>query len=335
MSAFKQFIPQDIIVSPFRASKTFSISGSNIIGSGIEFYSGINPTSSTYNYPLDTGITYKENSVSIYNSIKQLYYTNYLVSSSGDNVSLPVLIPGVTPESDRYVGNTTSPRFDNYLQSDIIQSRYFPIATGSEISVISIPSTKYGENIVPQTFELIFNDAYVDDYVDDYFAVPYSIVDDGEGNVLTNSTIIGQIFYSHGIIVLTHPSYSNFAQVVNTPFYPTYGTASYGTSSYGPSYDVIKNIEINFDSHYIMYENQYKCTINENEFQYSLNPTLLSGSTQDTYYDFATGSYFNPYITTVGLYNDNKELIAVGKLAQPIPVSEYIDTTIIVSFDFA
>jgi hypothetical protein len=246
---------------------------------------------------------------------------------------LPNLIPGVTPNSDDYNGSTLSPRFDNYLQSDLTQSRYFPISTGSEISVISIPSTKYGENIVPGTFELVFNDAYVEDYVDDYFIVPYSITDDGEGNILANSDIVGQIFYSHGIIVLTDPNYSNLSQVVNTPFYPTYGTSSYGTSSYGPSYDALNNVEIYFDSQFTLYENQYKCTINENEFQYSLNPTLLSVSNQNVYYSYVTGSDFTPYITTVGLYNDNKELLAVGKLSQPIPISNYIDTTIIVSFD--
>jgi hypothetical protein len=333
MSVFKQFTPQDIIISPFRATRHFFISGSDIINSGIEFYSGYNPTSSIYNYPLNTGITYQENSTSVYNSIKQLYYSNYLISSSGDPVSLPNLIPGVTPNSDDYNGSTLSPRFDNYLQSDLTQSRYFPTSTGSEISVISIPSTKYGENIVPGTFELVFNDAYVEDYVDDYFIVPYSITDDGEGNILANSDIVGQIFYSHGIIVLTDPNYSNLSQVVNTPFYPTYGTSSYGTSSYGPSYDALNNVEIYFDSQFTLYENQYKCTINENEFQYSLNPTLLSGSNQNVYYSYVTGSDFTPYITTVGLYNDNKELLAVGKLSQPIPISNYIDTTIIVSFD--
>jgi hypothetical protein len=48
---------------------------------------------------------------------------------------------------------------------------------------------------------------------------------------------------------------------------------------------------------------------------------------------FATGSYFNPYITTVGLYNNNQELLAVAKLAQPIPISDVTDTNIIINLD--
>jgi hypothetical protein len=50
-------------------------------------------------------------------------------------------------------------------------------------------------------------------------------------------------------------------------------------------------------------------------------------------YDFATGSYFSPYITTVGLYNNNYELIAVGKLAQPLPTSAVTDTTILINLE--
>ena len=49
--------------------------------------------------------------------------------------------------------------------------------------------------------------------------------------------------------------------------------------------------------------------------------------------DFATGSFFSPYITTVGLYNDNFELLAVGKLAKPIQTSRTTDMTILINID--
>ena len=49
--------------------------------------------------------------------------------------------------------------------------------------------------------------------------------------------------------------------------------------------------------------------------------------------DFVTSSYFEPYITTVGLYNENFELLAVGKLAQPLQSSPTTDTTILVNID--
>ena len=70
------------------------------------------------------------------------------------------------------------------------------------------------------------------------------------------------------------------------------------------------------------------------EFNYTLNPTVISGSSNDgTVYDYVTSSFFSPYVTTVGMYNDDYELLAVGKLAQPLPTSRTTDTTILINID--
>ena len=93
-------------------------------------------------------------------------------------------------------------------------------------------------------------------------------------------------------------------------------------------------MNIKFQSTVTIYESQYKCTLRQNEFNFSQNPTLISGSLNSgIIYDFATDSYFTPYITTVGLYNNNYELIAVAKLSQPLPTSAVTDTTILVNLD--
>jgi hypothetical protein len=92
------------------------------------------------------------------------------------------------------------------------------------------------------------------------------------------------------------------------------------------------NITCSFSSSYELFETQYKCTIGADEFNYSLNPSLISGS-EGQMYDFATGSYFAPYVTTVGLYDGAYNLLAVGKLAKPLPTSRTTDTTILINFD--
>ena len=51
------------------------------------------------------------------------------------------------------------------------------------------------------------------------------------------------------------------------------------------------------------------------------------------YHDFITGSYFSPYVTTVGLYNEAAQLVCVGKLPRPLPISLYTDTTFMINFD--
>jgi hypothetical protein len=54
-----------------------------------------------------------------------------------------------------------------------------------------------------------------------------------------------------------------------------------------------------------------------NEFNYSTNPSFISGSTGAILFN----SFIDDpqvYITTVGLYNDNQELLAVAKLSRPL-----------------
>ena len=122
---------------------------------------------------------------------------------------------------------------------------------------------------------------------------------------------------------------------------------------------IVPNFDVKFKNNHVVYETFIKCTIKDYEFNNSYNPTLLSGSqglltpysssvngskvyvtSQDNWgilKDFATGSIsgseFSPYVTTVGLYNDAQELLAVGKMAAPIPLSPNTDVTFLVKWD--
>jgi hypothetical protein len=49
--------------------------------------------------------------------------------------------------------------------------------------------------------------------------------------------------------------------------------------------------------------------------------------------DFATGSDFAPYITTIGLYDDTDDLLAVGRLAKPVKNDKELDISFVVRFD--
>ena len=47
----------------------------------------------------------------------------------------------------------------------------------------------------------------------------------------------------------------------------------------------------------------------------------------------ATHSDFATYVTTIGLYNDNNELLALGKTAMPIKNDKELALTFVVRFD--
>jgi len=69
------------------------------------------------------------------------------------------------------------------------------------------------------------------------------------------------------------------------------------------------------------------------EFNYSENPSFISGSTGEVIYsDFIN----NPqvYITTVGLYNNTNELLAVAKLSRPLLKDFTKEALIRVKLDF-
>ena len=76
----------------------------------------------------------------------------------------------------------------------------------------------------------------------------------------------------------------------------------------------------------------YFCRVPHNKYNYSSNPTYLSGSkirVKNTPSDQPVS-----YITTVGLYNDAQELLAVAKLSEPIRKDPTNDITIRVRLDY-
>ena len=70
------------------------------------------------------------------------------------------------------------------------------------------------------------------------------------------------------------------------------------------------NSQENVSSDYIF------CRLNNQEYNYSSNPTFVSGSGNLLW----PSMVYNPqtYVTTVGLYNNNSQLLAVAKLSRPL-----------------
>ena len=299
MAAFKTLNAQDIIVSPLHLNKGFRFEGQTSLSESdvnIGRYLGKNVdylTDQTLTGPSDNR---KAQSL-VYNQAKQLYYSNYL---SGSGEVSTVATASFNPDGT-VTGRVYSPLYDNFLDTTLEAKRYFPTASNSTIGVLSIPQYMYGDFIQPESFT---------------FTTPSgSYTDDGEGRLVSGSTYIGNIIYEHGIVVLTGGE--------RTRDYWDEEISTFVNNS---------SVTCSFSSSYTIYETQYKCTLGESEFNFSQNPSVISGS-NGTPWGFATSASFSPYITTVGLYNDQRDLIAVGKLAQPLPTSKTTDTTILINID--
>ena len=77
----------------------------------------------------------------------------------------------------------------------------------------------------------------------------------------------------------------------------------------------------------------YFCRANHNEFNYSSNPTYLTGSKIRVKGDLADLPPVS-YITTVGLYSPDRTLMAVAKLSDPIRKDPTRDFTLRVRLDY-
>jgi hypothetical protein len=316
MSVFKSFITSDVIVSPFEVNKSFTFQGNELTGSnvGIDRFIGRNVTASLWvsgSYP--TGQINIQDQILIYRSIRELYYSNYIFGSDGSPAGTASFNTDGTITGPAY-----TPNYYNYLSSTLLADRYIPTGSNEIIGVISIPSNLFGNFLQPGTVSISNG--------------TITLTDDGNGNMIHNSEKYGDVIYEHGIIILTSNGVTS-----NVGYgYVSYGTATYGvaTENIINSFATGSNITCSFNSSYNIFETQYKCTIRENEFNFSTNPTQISGSSNSgILYDFATGSFFTPYATTVGLYDNAYNLLAVAKLAQPLPLSAVTDTSILVNLD--
>lgn len=337
MGAYKQFLASDIIITPFEVSKGFYYEGAAALtGSyvGIDRFLGTNLSDTLFN-PITsptTGQVSTQYQTLIYSSIQELYYSNYLSSSYGSPANTASLFPGNDIAGNVLVGSSNSSgRYFNYNQTTLTFEKYFPTGSGDVIGVMSIPSKLYGNYIQPGSFV--------------WEGISGSIYDDTQGNLIFSSSgeICGQIFYPHGLAVITSDS---------NPGLDGYGNITYGSGLYGAGATSIieafvtsSNVTCSFSSSLTIYETQYQCTIRDNEYNFTLNPSSTSGSTFitspiGTFYtpgqflnNNVTGSYFSPYVTTIGLYDEYQNLLAVGKLSQPLPISPTTDTTILINID--
>jgi hypothetical protein len=115
------------------------------------------------------------------------------------------------------------------------------------------------------------------------------------------------------------------------------GTGGFGVGGScftGSIFNQTSSVAVSFQNEHIIYENEVRCIVRESDFNLSYNPTLVTGSyASGSLRDFATGSAFQPYVTTIGLYNDDNELLMVAKLGKPIALSSDTDMTFIVKYD--
>lgn len=137
------------------------------------------------------------------------------------------------------------------------------------------------------------------------------VSDDGVGNLYDGTTFVGNAFYPQGLIVITSANYQTLV-------------------SSGSEF------VLNYKSTVTINERSVLFNIVPSEFNMTFNPSATNptSSLPDyPYQGFVTSESFSPYITTIGLYDDNFNLLAVAKFAKPLKKSTDIPMSIAVRWD--
>ena len=186
---------------------------------------------------------------------------------------------------------------------------------GDTIGVIAIPQQKYGEGLKMGSVELQYG--------------TITVTDDSNSNLIDSaSNHKGNVYYDRGLIVLTKDIVED---------------------------TTIESFELSYRSTMTIYENEVFLSVNESEFNVSQNPSAYDGTNkiklktiQSTIeptkfggfgeYDYSssvdtTGSYLAPFITTIGLYDNELNMVAVCKLPKPIKSLPDYPLNFIVRFD--
>lgn len=323
MSAYTKLDRQDAFITPYTAYKSWTVRTSKFVDYNIQKLDVVSGSSDI----IGSGSQYV--SGDLFSSINHLYYSrNQEVTSS----------------------------YENYLQTTLFESSSREVS--SSLKVYTLPRNIFGTGIRPGSFRIVGEQEEIGDedgsyisndyLLSDYIGIELSgssgytgsliLFDDYEGNILRSGTgeKVGDIIYPHGTVIITDSVVSGEIDDLDETLITT-----------GSSGEILgQGMITEWQSSLPIYTHHYRCKVTEDQLNHTTNLSATTGSSKVTYdslevdtilkseyLDNVTGSNFQPYITSIGLYNEAHELVAVAKTSQPVPKSRYGDMTFVVNLD--
>lgn len=158
--------------------------------------------------------------------------------------------------------------------------------------------------------------------------------DDGEGNFVrsTDDLKIGVVDYDNGFLVVTASEFREVAlSLTSFSYNPVINNTNISIFCRANPY------ELNFSTNHTFF-NQVALSSTETEQRYNNLATSLplTASSSASIFDstfYEDKENFQPYITSVGLYDDNNECLAIAKLTRPFQKPSDLPITFKVSID--
>lgn len=278
--------------------------------------------------------------------------------SGGGSPSLTTLNTSTLPTQVTYA------QYRNILLAKDVELFTFGQTTSNDIYVINMQRSRLRQAIDPGNWQLgLSGSRGISTFIDDSglgTAVVGNLVANnvynirsgslGSGLYTTDTTVYGLVFPDYGVIILNPSAISSSigfsgsnatlnGRNVGGPFTPYTGSAA---TTYQYQHEgLIRSISSSMArgtpfiarSAESITSTNYFIRLRNTQYNYSNNPTYYTGSNPQT---VLTPFRDKPvtYATTIGLYNDSNELLAVAKLSRPIQKSTDKEALIRVRLDY-
>ena len=333
--SFNRLSPEDFVVS--------SDSITAVLWSG-----GISSLSASYTSSVQEGGT------------SGLFYLNVFQTQSDDAsaaIQFAIAYGNLNGSGSNFYNNsvigasptrTTYGQYRNLIIGDENTNFAFGSITSSEFWAISVDRTRYKQSLFPGSLSLVLSGSNGYITLTDNSQVATSIIFNDAGRVFQivsgsqgliytgtnnngysiNSGSYGWFLPDIGTILLNPLVLSESIGLASNQTYNSDGfnyRRLYNAILGGGSFQLNSQENISADYIFVRARNA--------EFNYSENPSYISGSTGELIYNNFIN---NPqtYVTTIGLYNDNNELLAVAKLSRPLLKDFTKEALIRVKLDF-
>jgi hypothetical protein len=336
--SFKRLDPEDFLVSSDSIINTLWSTDTPTLTTFFTSSIQVGSTAGTYYYSVYQTSSLESNAAVQFD----IAYADSLGSGS---VLYNNAVPLLTPTKTIYGQHRSMILEDE--NSSFIFGKGTNIYTTDNFWVINFERARYKQSLFPGSLNLrllgsggIINltDDSIDNPVSQFLGSTrvYQLISGSNGTAGTSATSgyvagsgsYGLVFPDLGTILLNpyalsqsihvSPSRSNNSDGLNNQ-------KLYDSINLGASFTVNSQETLTSDYVFVRARNS--------EFNYSENPSFISGSTGEVIYD----QFINApqvYFTTIGMYNDSNELVAVAKMSRPLLKDFTKEALVRVKLDF-
>tara|TARA_R100000808_G_C2155175_1_gene167005 strand:- start:1317 stop:2438 length:1122 start_codon:yes stop_codon:yes gene_type:complete len=282
--------------------------------------------------------------INIYNQMAQIL-VGYDLTGSVGRFDMDGSSPGVGDEANK-MDDVFFLNFSRLLTKDEIKKGTFELELGLT-SAFDYDGDLFDNAQRVKITDYSGSDGYFKNSPAGEYGVLYATSSVAQKNALKTDAYhaVGLIYYQAGIAVISGSIFNDEADgglLHNADAGTTIMNLSLGASGFNhitaSTIDTVANgvrariYNLQFNNTTELNSAIYFCRANHNDFNYSSNPTYLTGS-QIRVKEQSTDPPVT-YITTVGLYSEDNELLAVAKLSEPIKKTPENELTLRVRLDY-